>query len=72
MVLSAWSVEIVSENMSNIFPNLPVQLDQGPPFSSEIRPCMYNHLVDFEAVQTVYSLENGFPGVSLNSYGDII
>ena len=73
MVLSAWSIEIVSEDMSKmskIFPNFPRQLDQGPPFSSEIRPCMHNHLVDLEAVQTGYSLQNGFAGVSLNSHGD--
>ena len=71
MVLSAWSIEIVSEDMSKIFPNFPLQLDQGSPFSSEIRPCMHNHLVDLEAVQTVYSLQNGFTGVSLNSHGDL-
>ena len=56
---------------TSFFSIFALQLKPGPPFSSEIRPCMLNHLVELEAVQAVYSLQNGFTGVSLNSHGEI-
>ena len=70
MVLSVWSNEFVPKKVPKNYPNFPLQLNQAPPFSREILPCMHNHLVDLDAMQTVYSLQNSFAGVSLNSHRD--
>ena len=66
-----WGMFVFVEGTS-FFPFLHFSWSQGPPLSSEIRPCMLNHLVELEAVQTIYSLQNGFTCVSLNSHGDYI
>ena len=49
---------------SHVGLNFALKLNQMPPSSSEIRPCMHNHLVELEAMQTVYSLLNGYTAPS--------
>ena len=68
LVESCWSSET-----SKIYQDfaLQLQLNQGPTFSSEIRSCMYIHLVELEAMQTVSSLQNGYTGFTLYSQEDI-
>ena len=65
LVESCWSLKRLRKYVKN----LALQLNQGPTFSSEIRSCMYIHLVELEAMQTVSSLQNGYTACTLNSGG---